>query len=764
MKNKKYFSLLGLVPLLLTVFWFGSQLEHVPKRSSETPAPKQQLTEGAGILPGSQTFPLIVSGEDEAPIWISKTPAAHRSRIIYPDAALLAVKPVLQIGDRLELALFEDVLASSEISDVTEYPNGAVGMTAKMEGQLKGTLYLSYSGGELRLHADVLGGNDFYVRYDPKLQAHVAIEVDRKNSDIQEECETCREEQERFELEELAAAEIKYNNGDEQVAVEMDAYDDPLDTVVVDVMLVYTPAARIAEGGTNGINNNITLAMQKANAAHGNSNTKMSMNLVHSAETTYAESGSASTDLNALRNEGDGKMEDVHAWRNTYNADFVCLLEDEPGTGGAGELMDDADGEPHRAFCLARVQQSDFSFTVVHEFGHNMGCHHSKTQTTQSGPGFYSYSAGWQWNDTKSNENRPYTQVGYCSLMTYENFDSAGDREYERVPHFSNPDIDFTGNSTTATGDAANGDNARSIRNVRYMVSEYRFPAIKISQFPSTNDFEIGFNPWTYYTDEVDWVLNSGGTTSRGTGPSSAHEGSRYCYVEASGNTPYKTAVLEVEFDFLGVSDPKISYAYHMYSSDDSMGDLYLDVSTNSGGSWITLWSESGNQGNTWFTNQVDLAAYEGESSVGLRFRGVTGDFIKSDMALDSIVVSGNAFDTDDDGIPNTWETLYFGGPTNAPPGGNSDGDEFTNLQEYIAGLNPTNSDSFEVYNLNVGASNWFEWSPKTDRLYSVYWTDDLCLNPFILLQSNLTSGAFTDALHSAETESFYKLKVQVAP
>ncbi|MEE9368387.1 MAG: M12 family metallo-peptidase [Pontiella sp.] len=427
-----------------------------------------------GALPVAQITPLFVSGEAESPVWTRKTPAAHRSRIIHPDAGLLTAKPSLKKDDRLELALFDDILLSSKISDVTEYPNGAVGMTARMDGAYKGTLYLSYSGGELRVHADVLGANDFYVRYEPELQSHVAIEVDRENSGYLEGCETCLEEKEKNLAEEVLGDEIASDEVEDETGNPPVDLSDLPDTVVVDVMIVYTPAARIAEGGINGINNNITLAMQKANAAHGNSNTKMTLNLVHSAETIYTESGSASTDLNALRGEDDGLMDEVHGLRNTNAADFVCLLEDEPGTGGIGGLMSDTDGEPHRAFCLARVQQSDWTYTVVHEFGHNMGCHHSKTQTTQSGPGLYDYSAGWQWADTESSSS-----IGYCSLMTYENFDSTGGYEYDRVGYFSNPDIDYTGDSTNPTGDATNGDNARSIRNIRHVASEFRFPVEK---------------------------------------------------------------------------------------------------------------------------------------------------------------------------------------------------------------------------------------------------------------------------------------------
>jgi hypothetical protein len=136
--------------------------------------------------------------------------------------------------------------------------------------------------------------------------------------------------------------------------------------------------------------------------------------------------------------------------------------------------MNSDSGDPAHAFCLARVKQSDWTYTVVHEWGHNMGCSHSKTQVIQkwdSGD-FKPYSAGWQWLDTKPSSPK----IGYCSVMTYEDHNNDGTREYERAPHFSNPDIDYTGDSTNPTGDAADGDNAKTMRDMKGIYANYEQP------------------------------------------------------------------------------------------------------------------------------------------------------------------------------------------------------------------------------------------------------------------------------------------------
>ncbi len=51
-------------------------------------------------------------------------------------------------------------------------------------------------------------------------------------------------------------------------------------------------------------------------------------------------------------------------------------------------------------------------------------------------------------------------------------------------------------------------------------------------------------------------------------------------------------------------------------------------------------------------------------------------------------------FDTDNNGLPDSWERTYFGG-LGQDPNADSDGDGVSNLQEYLDGTNPTNAASF---------------------------------------------------------------------
>ncbi|GAB4345047.1 MAG: hypothetical protein Kow0089_21950 [Desulfobulbaceae bacterium] len=156
---------------------------------------------------------------------------------------------------------------------------------------------------------------------------------------------------------------------------------------------------------------------------------------------------------------------------------------------------------------------------------------------------------------------------------------------------------------------------------------------------PSREGFEYGFGTWSQPADDwLDWTRQSGSTPSLNTGPAGAQAGNWYLYVESSSpNYPNKTAVLEGFFDLRGVTDPKLSFFYHMFGAD--MGSLEAAVSTDQE-SWTTLFSKSGDQGDGWRNAVIDLASFAGRA-VSIRITGTTGPGYTSDIALDTISLTG---------------------------------------------------------------------------------------------------------------------------
>lgn len=247
------------------------------------------------------------------------------------------------------------------------------------------------------------------------------------------------------------------------------ADEDQQRDTVIDIMVLYTPAAKTWADSNGGIANVIANAVTLGNTSLANSSTSMQLNLVHSAEVSYTESGSSNTDLDRLTNTSDTYIDEIHTWRNTYKADIVTMFTFIEDTGGLGWLLGYKSGQPQYAFSICRVQQVGWTYTMVHELGHNMGAHHHKQQTVQPGPTNWgsswsenTWSAGWKWTTAASER--------YCCLMSYTSGYPDG-QTYTRVAHFSNPSVTYGG---YPTGDAADGDNARTLREMRLTLASYR--------------------------------------------------------------------------------------------------------------------------------------------------------------------------------------------------------------------------------------------------------------------------------------------------
>ena len=226
------------------------------------------------------------------------------------------------------------------------------------------------------------------------------------------------------------------------------------DGSVFDVMVVYTPAARAAAGGTAAMQALVALGETETNIAYDNSQIIPNLNVVHTAEVSYVESGDLSTDLSRLAISFDGFMDNVHALRDTHSADLVKLIV-EPGDGcGIAFLMPGVNpGFASFAFSVTRRDCVSPNYTFAHELGHNEGSNHAPQDPT--GVGAFAYSFGYK---NPSNLFR--------TVMAY---DCSGGG-CPRVLHFSNPNVNYLGNPTGT----ANQNNALSINNVRTTVANFR--------------------------------------------------------------------------------------------------------------------------------------------------------------------------------------------------------------------------------------------------------------------------------------------------
>lgn len=124
--------------------------------------------------------------------------------------------------------------------------------------------------------------------------------------------------------------------------------------------------------------------------------------------------------------------------------------------------------------------------------------------------------------------------------------------------------------------------------------------------------------------------------------------------------------------------------------------------------------------------------------------------------------------DTDGDGLPDAWESLYFGGPTNAMRNGDSDGDGHSNYEEWYAGHVPTNRNSvlelIDAVFRSDSHHHVLSWTSASSRTYRIYWSPGLS-TPFSELAADLPATAprntYTDTLHGTERLLLYKIGVQ---
>ena len=225
----------------------------------------------------------------------------------------------------------------------------------------------------------------------------------------------------------------------------------------VDVLVAYTDAAVAQAGGETQLGDAILFAVADSNAIYAASGIGLTMRLAGTMRVSgYLENASMTNDIYALQDPADGLLDQVLVERDRIGADLVSLLRaDGGGACGVGFLVggsiaDAAYGVSVTALgCVTNK-------TFTHELGHNMGCCHAPGDgggcTTG---GVFLYSTGHR-----------FTGVGgaqYRTVMAY----APG----TRIGRFSSPLVLFDG---TPTGIADERDNARSINETRFNVTNFR--------------------------------------------------------------------------------------------------------------------------------------------------------------------------------------------------------------------------------------------------------------------------------------------------
>jgi hypothetical protein len=222
-------------------------------------------------------------------------------------------------------------------------------------------------------------------------------------------------------------------------------------------MVLYTPTARMAAGGTSAIESQIDLAMVEANVVFQNSRVNARLRLVHKGEIAYVESGSVSGDLFRLRTPDDGFLDEAHALRDLNAADLVCLITENGNDYWFYGLQGPSAAN---AFSIVRRPYLVGSYYFPVTLSFNFGCQLDRPHADSVGAFPYSYGHTFRTTDG--------TTYGTVDAMTGN-----------RLHWFSNPDILFQGVPSGAwEGEANAANNAKTINLTAPIVGAFRGSAL----------------------------------------------------------------------------------------------------------------------------------------------------------------------------------------------------------------------------------------------------------------------------------------------
>lgn len=222
--------------------------------------------------------------------------------------------------------------------------------------------------------------------------------------------------------------------------------------VTIDVLVAYTPAVGALYGAA-GAEALILQAVAEANQAYANSGMSTRLNLVRSVQTNYVESGDMTRDLSRLRSTNDGYMDELHSLRDTYGADLVSLIENDPQYCGLAYRMATLSTSfASSAFSIVHHSCATGYYSFAHEIGHNQGAHHDAANASGA---IFPYAYGYLDPNNLFRTIMSYNCPGGCT----------------RIGYFSNAEIFYNGVPTGYSGAAENAD---AIDNTAATVARFR--------------------------------------------------------------------------------------------------------------------------------------------------------------------------------------------------------------------------------------------------------------------------------------------------
>lgn len=402
----------------------------------------------------------------EPPGLFSKLPM--NSRAVLPQQAIAGKSRAVKINHgrlrsgRFFVSLPGGVSYEAVVESQEDLGKGRSSWVGHASGDSKNTVVISISG-------DAVAGT---FTYRDKL---FKLEPRKNGSHVLSEVKTTSPAP---ELDPIPVADTTSNDSDLPGSGSISADSNGS---VLDVLVAYTPAIQ-ALYGTQGAEALALQAVAEANQAYASSGMATRLNLVHSVLTDYAESSSMNTDLSRLRSTNDGYMDELHALRNSYGADLVSLIENEPQYCGLAYRMATLSSSfASSAFSVVHHSCATGYFSFAHEIGHNQGAHHD---TANASGAIFSYAYGYQDSNNSFRTVMAYNCPGGCT----------------RVSRFSNSNLTYNG---LPTGYADYTENAYTIDSTASTVAAFRQAA---TQGPPSAPSSLSSTTFSATQTELNWT------------------------------------------------------------------------------------------------------------------------------------------------------------------------------------------------------------------------------------------------------------------